>query len=62
VSHWLGHANPNTTLKIHAHVLGEAQDIAAIAHLNQVSTQPALDGTSDPGPRLEGHTSDGPSM
>lgn len=34
VSQWLGHANPNTTLKVYAHVLGEAQDLAAIDRLN----------------------------
>lgn len=36
VSQWLGHANPNTTLKVYAHVLGEAQDLSAIAHLNGI--------------------------
>jgi integrase len=36
VSQWLGHANPNTTLKVYAHVLGESQDLAAIEHLNRV--------------------------
>jgi integrase len=36
VSQWLGHANPNTTLKVYAHVLGESQDLAAIAQLNSV--------------------------
>lgn len=36
VSQWLGHANPNTTLKVYAHVLGEAQDLAAIARLNDL--------------------------
>jgi integrase len=34
VANWLGHANPNTTLRVYAHVLGEAQDAAAIAKLN----------------------------
>lgn len=34
VSQWLGHANPSTTLKFYAHVLGEEQDIAAIARLD----------------------------
>lgn len=37
VSEWLGHKNPNTTLRIYAHVLGEAQDAAAIAHLNAIA-------------------------
>lgn len=36
VSHWLGHANPNTTLKTYAHVLGEAQELAAIQRLNAI--------------------------
>lgn len=36
VSQWLGHANPNTTLKIYAHVLGEEQDTAAIARLDAI--------------------------
>jgi integrase len=34
VAKWLGHANPSTTLRVYAHVLGEGQDIAAITHLN----------------------------
>ena len=34
VATWLGHTNPNTTLKTYAPVLGEAQDIAALKHLN----------------------------
>ena len=34
VSQWLGHSNPSTTLKFYAHVLGEEQDIAAIAQLD----------------------------
>jgi integrase len=34
VAKWLGHANANTTLRIYAHVLGEAQDLAAIARLD----------------------------
>lgn len=44
VSQWLGHANPNTTLKIYAHVLGEEQDTAAIARLDAIDasrTNPA---------------------
>ncbi|MBO1740723.1 tyrosine-type recombinase/integrase [Leifsonia sp. TF02-11] len=40
VSEWLGHKNPNTTLRIYAHVLGEAQDIAAIARLNAIAPPP----------------------
>jgi integrase len=40
VSEWLGHKNPNTTLRIYAHVLGEAQDAAAIARLNAISPRP----------------------
>ena len=39
VAKWLGHANPSTTLKVYAHVLGEAQDIAAIAHLNAAAPE-----------------------
>ena len=34
VAKWLGHANPATTLRVYAHVLGEGQDIAAIKHLD----------------------------
>lgn len=34
VAKWLGHANPSTTLRVYAHVLGEGQDIAAIRHLD----------------------------
>jgi len=34
VAKWLGHASPSTTLNAYAHVLGEAQDIAALEHLN----------------------------
>lgn len=34
VAKWLGHANPATTLRVYAHVLGEGQDIAAIRHLD----------------------------
>lgn len=37
VAKWLGHANPSTTLKVYAHVLGEAQDMAAVAHLNAMA-------------------------
>lgn len=37
VAKWLGHANPSITLKVYAHVLGEAQDMAAIAHLNAMA-------------------------
>ncbi len=36
VAQWLGHANPATTLRVYAHVLGEAQDLAAIQHLNDL--------------------------
>jgi len=43
VSQWLGHANPNTTLKIYAHVLGEAQDVAAIARLDALEASRALE-------------------
>ncbi|MBX3100683.1 MAG: tyrosine-type recombinase/integrase [Salinibacterium sp.] len=46
VSQWLGHANPNTTLKVYAHVLGEAQDITAIARLNGMSAEHAKDISS----------------
>lgn len=49
VSEWLGHKNPNTTLRIYAHVLGEAQDAAALAHLNATAT-PA---PQQPDPRLD---------
>lgn len=41
VSQWLGHANPNTTLKIYAHVLGEDQDLAAIRRLDTLQTEKA---------------------
>ena len=34
VAKWLGHANPTTTLRVYAHVLGEGQDMAAIKHLD----------------------------
>lgn len=34
VARWLGHANPAVTLNTYAHILGEAQDVAAIAQLN----------------------------
>lgn len=34
VAKWLGHASPGYTLGTYAHVLGEAQDIAAIERLN----------------------------
>lgn len=37
VSEWLGHKNPNTTLRIYAHVLGEAQDAAAVARLDAIA-------------------------
>lgn len=49
VSEWLGHRNPNTTLRIYAHVLGEAQDIAAIARLNAIAPPPP----QQPEPRLD---------
>lgn len=49
VSEWLGHKNPNTTLRIYAHVLGEAQDIAAIARLNAIAPPPP----PQPDPRLD---------
>jgi integrase len=39
VAKWLGHANPATTLKVYAHVLGEAQDMAAVARLNAVALE-----------------------
>jgi integrase len=40
VAKWLGHANANTTLKVYAHVLGEEQDMAAMAHLNALTKDP----------------------
>lgn len=36
---WLGHASPSTTLNAYAHVLGEAQDIAALERLNELNRQ-----------------------
>lgn len=56
VSEWLGHKNPSTTLRIYAHVLGEAQYAAAIAHLNAIAPplppqpDPRLDYPHPPGP------------
>ena len=49
VSQWLGHANPNTTLKVYAHVLGEAQDITAIALLNGMKPDMFRHDFADPG-------------
>lgn len=37
VAKWLGHANANTTLRIYAHVLGEAQDREAVARLDALA-------------------------
>lgn len=37
VAKWLGHANPNTTLRVYAHVLGEAQDRLAVAQLDALT-------------------------
>ena len=37
VAKWLGHSNPNTTLRVYAHVLGEAQDRLAVARLDALS-------------------------
>lgn len=34
VSRWAGHANPSTTLRVYAHVLGEQQERDALAVLN----------------------------
>lgn len=50
VSQWLGHSNPNTTLRVYAHVLGESQDLAAIARLNRMEqqTRPSHIGNWDP--------------
>ncbi|MCU1556017.1 MAG: hypothetical protein JWN09_12 [Microbacteriaceae bacterium] len=36
VASWLGHASPSYTLETYAHVLGEAQDIAAVRRLNGI--------------------------
>ena len=60
VSQWLGHANPNTTLKIYAHVLGEDQDIAAIAHLNAIVTARRQDAGVETEPQP--HATEGPSI
>lgn len=38
VAQWLGHRNPSTTLRVYAHVLGEDQEIAAINHLNSLTS------------------------
>lgn len=34
VAQWLGHKNPNTTLRVYAHVLGEDPEMAAMQHLD----------------------------
>lgn len=47
VSQWLGHANPNTTLQVYAHVLGESQDLAAIARLNSIEPSPRSDALTE---------------
>ena len=40
VAAWLGHSNPNTTLRVYAHVLGESQDLSAVARLDALETAP----------------------
>lgn len=40
VAAWLGHANPNTTLRTYAHVLGESQDRDAVAILDRMQQKP----------------------
>lgn len=60
VSQWLGHANPNTTLKIYAHVLGEEQDTAAIARLDAIDASRSNPPSYQPGP--DHPTASGPSM
>jgi integrase len=62
VSQWLGHANPNTTLKVYAHVLGEAQDITAISRLNGMIAERAPDTSPPYVQRPESGTFGGPSM
>jgi integrase len=48
VAKWLGHANPSTTLKVYAHVLGEVQDRQAIERLNAMTSAKApLDSPRD---------------
>jgi hypothetical protein len=54
-------ANPNTTLKIYAHVLGEAQDFSAIAHLDAIDTQRQPNANYDP-PTGQTDSIHGPSI
>ncbi len=55
VAQWLGHRNASTTLRIYAHVLGEAQEVAALRHLDGLtpvrteSARPASGPTINPG-------------
>ncbi|MCU1523291.1 MAG: hypothetical protein JWO18_185, partial [Microbacteriaceae bacterium] len=60
VSQWLGHANPNTTLKIYAHVLGEEQDTAAIARLDAIDASRTDPASYQQGP--DQPTASGPSI
>jgi integrase len=60
VSQWLGHANPNTTLKIYAHVLGEEQDTAAIARLDAIDASRTRPAPYEQGP--DHPTVSGPSI
>lgn len=62
VSQWLGHANPNTTLKIYPHVLGEAQDVAAIARLDALDASRALETLYGQGPDTSVGNDRGPNL
>ncbi len=62
VSQWLGHANPNTTLKIYAHVLGEEQDVAAIARLDAMAESRAIDAGPQSGAGATSSGISGPSI
>ncbi len=58
VSQWLGHANPNTTPEIYAHVLGADQDSVARRRLNDIEAGQATRWPA--GPELLPR--DGPSL
>jgi integrase len=62
VTQWLDHANPNTTLKVYAHVLGEARDITAIARLNGMNAEGNVDASRTYLPGPEAKASGGPSI
>jgi integrase len=46
VAKWLGHSSPVTTLKVYAHVLGEAQDLAALEQLNRAAMPDPVRGSA----------------